>query len=163
MKNCVARYLDLLEKSFVLFRLDGFSRNLHKEVSTMSTYDSFNDMTQRNDHSQVWEIFVVMEWKKHLAYSRRYANTFFWRSCDRKEIDRVEESEGRLRGWIETYPGAGFQVIHPENCLQFVTDTDQSNGSATLPFCDGTVLSPGGHRGHRSFLTRTESATVREH
>lgn len=147
-KNTVARYLDLLEKSFVLYRLDGFSRNLRKEVSKMSKYyfydlgirnaliSNFNEMPLRNDVGQLWENFLVMERIKHLSYSGQAPNCYFWRTYDRKELDWVEESGGRLRGyefkwrpaavapprgWLETYPEADFQIVHPENYLDFVT------------------------------------------
>ncbi len=149
-KNTVARYLDLLEKSFVLYRLDGFSRNLRKEVSKMSKYyfydpgirnalvSNFNEMALRNDHGQLWENFIVMERVKHLSYSGRHFNCYFWRTYDKKELDWVEETGGHLygyefkwktanvvppRGWLETYPEANFRVIHPENYLEFLTTT----------------------------------------
>lgn len=147
-KNTVARYLDLLEKSFVLYRLDGFSRNLRKEVSKMSKYyfydlgirnavvSSFNEISMRNDLGQLWENFIVMERIKHLSRTRRQANFYFWRTYTKEELDWVEETGGHLhgyefkwnkpkvappRGWLETYPEADFRVIHPENYLEFVT------------------------------------------
>lgn len=147
-KNTVARYLDLLEKSFVLYRLDGFSRNLRKEVSKMSKYyfydlgirnaliSNFNEIDLRNDHGQLWENFVVMERIKHLSYTGQSANCYFWRTYNKKELDWVEETGGHLHGyefkwksssvkpprdWLETYPEAEFHVIHPENYLAFVT------------------------------------------
>jgi uncharacterized protein len=147
-KNTVARYLDLLQKSFVLYRLDGFSRNLRKEVSKMSKYyfydlgirnalvSNFNEIALRNDHGQLWENFIVMERIKHLSRTRHQANCYFWRTYTREELDWVEEIGGHLhgyefkwsrpkaappRGWLETYPEADFRVIHPENYLEFVT------------------------------------------
>lgn len=147
-KNTVARYLDLLEKSFVLYRLDGFSRNLRKEVSKMSKYyfydlgirnaliANFNPMKLRNDHGQLWENFIVMERIKHQSYSKQSVNNYFWRTWDKKELDWVEESGGKLRGyefkwgkatasppkgWLETYNNADFQCITPDNYLDFVS------------------------------------------
>ncbi|AFG36537.1 ATP-binding protein [Spirochaeta africana] len=147
-KNTVARYLDLLEKSFVLYRLDGFSRNLRKEVSKMSKYyffdlgirnaliANFNPLELRNDLGQLWENFLVMERVKHQAYSGVSGNNYFWRTYDKKELDWVEESGGELhgykfkwgktkasppRGWLETYAEADFRVIHPDNYLDFIT------------------------------------------
>lgn len=149
-KNTVARYLDLLEKSFVLYRLDGFSRNLRKEVSKMSKYyfydlgirnaliSSFNEIALRNDVGRLWENFLVMERIKHLSYTGQHANCYFWRTYTKKELDWVEETGGRLHGyefkwkpaevaaptgWLETYPEADFTVIHPDNYLDFVTVT----------------------------------------
>jgi predicted AAA+ superfamily ATPase len=147
-KNTVSRYLDLLEKTFVLYRLDGFSRNLRKEVSKMSKYyfydlgirnaliSNFNELTLRDDTGRLWENFLVMERVKHLSYTQRHANHFFWRTYDRKELDWIEEIDGRLhgyefkwkptqvappKGWLETYPEADFSVIHPDNFLDFIT------------------------------------------
>lgn len=147
-KNTVSNYLDLLEKSFVLFRLDGFSRNLRKEVSKMSKYffydigirnaliSNFNDLEKRNDHGQLWENFILMERIKHNAYAGIYANYYFWRTYDKKEIDFIEERGGKLHGfefkwknvgikapmdWLETYDNADYKVITPENYFNFVT------------------------------------------
>jgi predicted AAA+ superfamily ATPase len=147
-KNTVARYLDLLEKSFVLYRLDGFSRNLRKEVSKMSKYyffdigirnaliSNFAPLELRNDRGQLWENFLVMERVKHLSYTGQSANCYFWRTYDKRELDWVEEAGGRLhgcefkwnntkiaspKGWLETYPEADFRVVHQENYLGFVT------------------------------------------
>ena len=147
-KNTVARYLDLLEKSFVLYRLDGFSRNLRKEVSKMSKYyfydlgirnaliSNFNEPALRDDIGRLWENFLVMERVKHLSYTRRHANRYFWRTYDKKELDWVEEIDGHLhgyefkwkstevappKGWLESYPEADFNVVHPDNYLEFIT------------------------------------------
>ena len=147
-KQTVARYLDLLEKSFVIKRVGGFSRNLRKEVSKSCRYyfwdngirnaviNNFNPVADRNDAGQLWENYLFCERLKKRAYSRIHANIFFWRTYDRQEIDLVEERDGRLYGyefkwgkksprppriWLETYKNASFQVINQENFLEFVT------------------------------------------
>ena len=147
-QKTVRRYLDLLEKSFVLFRLDGFSRNLRKEVSKMSKYyfydlgirnaliSNFNDLDTRNDVGQLWENFMVLERIKRNAYSGVSANYYFWRTYDQKEVDFIEERGGRLHGyefkwrdnrkkppreWLETYADATYEVITPDSYLHFVT------------------------------------------
>ncbi|MFH1790171.1 MAG: ATP-binding protein [bacterium] len=144
----VLRYLDLLEKSFVIYRLDGFSRNLRKEVSKMSKYyfydigmrnaliNNFNKINTRNDVGQLWENFVIMERIKKNDYQQNYANYYFWRTYDKKEIDLIEERGGKLYGyefkytkktpsapkdWIGTYDNASFEVINKENYLNFIT------------------------------------------
>lgn len=145
-KNTVERYLDLLEKSFVLINLRGFSRNLRKEVTKTSRYyffdngvrnaiiGNFNALASRNDVGQLWENFMVMERLKKQACHKIYANNYFWRTWDQKEVDFVEEREGRLYGyefkwkdtvsappeWLETYKEAEFQCINRENYLDFV-------------------------------------------
>jgi len=143
----VWRYLDLLEKSFVLFRLDGFSRNLRKEVSKMSKYyfydlgirnaliSNFNDLNTRNDQGQLWENFIFMERIKRNAYKNTHANYYFWRTYDKKEIDLIEERMGELHGyefrwkkdkgtppkdWLETYKNATYKIITSKNYSEFV-------------------------------------------
>jgi predicted AAA+ superfamily ATPase len=145
----VARYLDLFEKSFILFNLRGFSRNLRKEISKKSKYyfydngirnaiiSNFNDLELRNDIGQLWENFIVVERQKKQTYHKIYANNYFWRTWDQQEIDWVEEREGKLFGyeftysaskskakpkdWFSTYSNAEFEVINSDNYLEFVT------------------------------------------
>ncbi|GMR10552.1 MAG: ATP-binding protein [Anaerolineae bacterium] len=144
----VGRYLDLLEKSFVLYRLDGFSRNLRKEVTRNSKYffydngirnaviAQFNRLDQRDDVGALWENFMVMERIKYLTYIAEAANLYFWRTYSQQEIDLVEERGRRLDGyefkwsqsktikpppeWARAYPKASFTVITPENYQELV-------------------------------------------
>lgn len=145
----VLRYLDLLEKAFVIIRLGAFSRNLRQEISNRAKYyffdngirnalvAQFNDLDQRNDVGQLWENFVFVERMKRRAYKAIYANAYFWRTYDQQEIDLVEEREGKLfgyeckwsprkavsapRSWLSGYADAEFAVITPENYLEFLT------------------------------------------
>ncbi len=145
----VQRYLDLLEKVFVLYRVYGFSRNLRQEISNKSKYyfydngirnaliAQFNDLDQRNDTGQLWENFVFIERMKRRTYAPIYANDYFWRAYQGQEIDLLEEREGNLFGfemkwstrkaiappklWRETYPNAQYQVVTPDNYLDFIT------------------------------------------
>lgn len=146
-KNTVERYLDLLEKVFVIYRRGGFSRNLRKEVAKSSRfyfYDTgirnalignFNPLAMRNDLGELWENYIVTERLKANEYSQRIVNSYFWRTYDRKEIDLVEESGGKLRAfeikwqpkeflpppdWQNAYPDSDFQVIHRENYPAFI-------------------------------------------
>jgi predicted AAA+ superfamily ATPase len=144
----VGRYLDLLEKAFVLIRVGGFSRNLRGEITNKAKYyfydngirnaliAQFNRLDQRNDIGQLWENFVFVERMKYRAYTSIHANVYFWRTYDQQEIDLVEEREGKLFGyeckwsaqksvippksWLTGYPNAEFVVITPENYLEFV-------------------------------------------
>lgn len=143
----VARYLDLLEKSFVICELRGFSRNLRKEITKKSKYyfydtgvrnaiiSNFNGLELRNDVGALWENFIFVERLKKRAYREIYANQYFWRTWDRKEIDLVEEREGKLFGyeikwspnkerfpkdWMATYPDASLEEISKSNYLDFV-------------------------------------------
>lgn len=144
----VKRYLDLLEKAFVVQRLNGFSRNLRQEVANKSKYYfldngirnavivQFNGLDQRNDRGALWENFMMMERLKYRVYRSLPANIYFWRTYQRQEIDLIEEYGGKLFGyefkwsqnkplrppavWKETYENSEFKVIHPENYLDFI-------------------------------------------
>ena len=146
----IQRYLDLLEKAFVLIRLGGFSRNLRQEVVNKSKYyfldngirnaviAQFNALDQRNDIGALWENFMFIERLKYRTYRSLHANMYFWRTYDRQEIDLVEERGGKLygyefkwspnkvipapRNWIGTYSNATFQVIHSDNYQDFILE-----------------------------------------
>jgi predicted AAA+ superfamily ATPase len=148
----IQRYLDLLEKSFVILRLGGFSRNLRQEVTNKikvyfidngirnAVIAQFNGLDQRNDIGSLWENFILMERMKQRAYQSIYANVYFWRTYDQQEIDLVEERDGKLFGyefkwahsktisaprtWVSTYPQAEFKVITPENYQNFILDVE---------------------------------------
>ncbi len=144
----VQRYLDLLEKSFVIVRLGGFSRNLRNEVTNKAKYyfmdngirnaliAQFNGVDKRNDIGQLWENFIFIERLKHRTYNSIYANMYFWRTYDQQEIDLVEEHDGNLFGyeakwstgksfvapknWAGGYPDAKFETITPDNYQKFI-------------------------------------------
>jgi uncharacterized protein len=144
----VARYLDLFEKSFVIYNLRGFSRNLRKEITKKSKYyffdngirnaiiSNFNPLKSRDDMGKLWENFLISERLKKQSYKNIYCGNYFWRTWDQKEVDFVEEREGKLFGyefkwndnktvkepkeWRGTYSNAEFKVITPENYLDFI-------------------------------------------
>ena len=144
----VQRYLDLLEKAFVVVRLSGLSRNLRKEVTSKAKYyfldngirnaiiSQFNPLALRDDVGKLWENFCFGERARFRAYTRLYANEYFWRTYDQQEIDLVEEREGQLfgyeckwsttstpvppRDWLSTYPNATFTAITPQNYQEWV-------------------------------------------
>jgi hypothetical protein len=146
-KNTVARYLDLLEKCYIIFSLQGFSRNLRKEITNSRRYyfwdngirnaiiSNFNRIPLRDDIGKLWENYCISERLKRNHYLSIQSNYYFWRTYDQKEIDLVEESSGKLEGtefkWTErpvkspaeflkTYPNSSFRVIHKENYLEFI-------------------------------------------
>lgn len=147
-RDTVERYLDLLEKVFVVYKVRGFSRNLRKEITKSSRYyfydngvrnsliQNFNPLALRNDVGQLWENFLMVERRKALSYGGRSANQYFWRTYDQKEIDYIEESGGRLsayefkwkgelrrateREFLEAYPGSEVKTITPDNFESFV-------------------------------------------
>jgi hypothetical protein len=147
-KETIARYIDLLEQSFVLFTLRGFSRNLRKEVNKKPKiyfYDlgvrnavigNFNYLNSRNDVAALWENFLLIEKLKRNKYLRHHCNQYFWRTYTGAELDYIEEYGGRLYGyefkynktakapktWIQTYANeqASFECINKDNFLNFV-------------------------------------------
>lgn len=147
-KNTVERYLDLLEKTFVIFRLRGFSSNLRKEVTKSPRYffydigirnaliNNFNLLKLRDDAGMLWENYIIAERIKKQEYLQIPSNNFFWRTYDQKEIDLIEEREGKLFGyeckwsvtkknkqpkeWLKTYKNAEYEVITPANYLKFI-------------------------------------------
>ena len=146
-KNTADHYLDLLEKAFVLRRLGGFSRNLRNEVTKNSRYyfvdngvrnaliNNFNPLELRNDPGELWENYLVMERLKRQEYLRETANNYFWRTYTKKELDLVEERDGKLHGyemkwgkakpsapkdWTMGYPEATWNLINRDNYLTFV-------------------------------------------
>ncbi|WP_423129424.1 ATP-binding protein [Gaoshiqia sp. Z1-71] len=146
-KQSVERYLDLLEKTFVIKKVGGFSRNLRKEVVKTARYyfwdngirnaiiNNFNLLGGRYDEGMLWENFLFMERLKTKSYKRIFSADYFWRTYDRQEIDLVEDRDGKLFGyefkwkprkvkapkaWSEAYPGSEYQVISSENFLEFL-------------------------------------------
>ena len=107
-KNTVDRYLDLLEKAYILYSRRGFSRNLRKEITKSRRYyfydngirngliNNFNLLAMRDDAGILWENYILAERLKHNLYRGRLAESRFWRTYDHQEIDLVEEWGGRL-------------------------------------------------------------------
>lgn len=146
-RNTVIRYLNILEKSFVVKNIRGFSQNLRSEVVKNSRYyfwdngvrnaviSNFNSIASRNDIGMLWENFLVMERLKTQSHLEIISNNYFWRTYERQEIDWVEEREGKLFGyefkwqkkdmkvprlWKENYPEASYEVFTRENYLEFL-------------------------------------------
>lgn len=149
--DTVISYIDLLEKSYVVFRLGAFSRNLRKEISKKDKvyfYDNgvrnilIEDTKEwhvRGDQGALWENFLISERLKANHYTRRHCSSYFWRVYTGAEIDYIEEREGKIfsyefklrkqkaekaappRTFLNAYPGSKFQSIHMNNWLDFVT------------------------------------------
>jgi uncharacterized protein len=145
----VEKYIDLLEKAFVVFRLYSYSRNLRNELTKSRKvyfYDNgirnavisqFNVVDNRSDISALWENFMVSERKKRNAYSQRFVNEYFWRTQAQQEIDYIEESEGKLDAfefkWSQTkkaripltfkraYEVEYLKLLTPGNFVEFIT------------------------------------------
>jgi predicted AAA+ superfamily ATPase len=101
-KNTVNNYIDLLEKSFVIFRLNSFSKNLRNEIKAnrkIYFYDNgvrnmlignFNNLEFRQDKGALWENFLVSERIKQLSYTNSLGRPYFWRTTSQQEIDYIE-------------------------------------------------------------------------
>lgn len=146
----VEQYVQLLEKSYILFQLPAFSRNLRNEIKKgrkIYFYDNgirnaviknFNPPDLRQDTGALWENFLVSERQKHNAYTRRAVNSYFWRTHAQQEIDYIEESGGQLNAfefkWNEkakvklpesfanAYPGTGFSSVNRNNYMEFLVN-----------------------------------------
>ena len=146
-KKTVMRYLDLLEKCYVVFSLSGFSRNLRNEFTKSPRYyfwdngirnaliSNFNAINLRDDIGRLWENYCISERMKKNHYHQQMVNSYFWRTYDQKEIDFVEESGGKLSGFefkwnesnakpprqfLDAYNPSDFKVINRENYLEFI-------------------------------------------
>ncbi len=148
-RRTVERYINLLEKAFVIFRVRSFSRNLRKEIRKANKiffYDvgirnsivqQYQDMTLRSDKGSLWENFLICERLKFLQTHQMNPNYYFWRTHDKQEIDYLEEYNGQLtayemkwktgkkkipKAFIESYPNSQIQFIDRENFEGFVSD-----------------------------------------
>lgn len=145
-KQTAVSYVEILEKTFIIFRLRPFSRNLRKEIDKMHKiffYDTgvrnalinnFNPISLRGDRGQIWENFVISERRKRQYWAGNSLNNYFWRTYDQQEIDLIEEKNGKLfafeikwkkekksspKIWQETYPNSEWQSVNRENFLDF--------------------------------------------
>lgn len=144
----VGRYLDLLEKAFVIMPVTGFSRNLRSEIVSKNKYyfldpgirnaviSQFNGLPDRNDAGQLFENFIILERMKKRSHQHILRNAYYWRTYKQQEIDLVEEGEGKLesyevkwgsdkrisapKDWQKSYQNATFQIINRENYLDFI-------------------------------------------
>lgn len=147
-KVTVEKYIDLLEKCFVVFRLPSYSRNLRNEIKKgkkIYFYDNgirnavlsnFAQPEFRTDMGALWENFLVSERLKQNIYKGTYAQMYFWRTQAQQEIDYIEECDGQLstfefkwnpktkatfpKTFNEAYPGSTFEIITPENYERFI-------------------------------------------
>ena len=139
----VGRYIDVLEKMFVIKKVRGFSRNLRNEISKKAKYyfldngvrnaviGQFGTLANRNDVGGLWENFVFMELLKQSVLRGSSDQYYFWRTHTGKEVDIVRESGSTITAieckwsatttapalWRETYPDSNFISINKENYL----------------------------------------------
>ncbi|WP_373492959.1 ATP-binding protein [Aquiflexum sp.] len=149
-KETAEKYIDLLEKSYVIFKLNSFSRNLRREIKRgrkiyfwdngvrNALINNFNGVSLRSDVGALWENFIISERMKHLHYSGINANVFFWRTTTGKELDWLEERGGIIHtyeakwnpkrrsnfplGFQDAYPDSTFTLVNPENYLSILSE-----------------------------------------
>ena len=144
----VRTYIDLLEKSFVIFQLKSFSNNPRKEVTKMSKIyfwdngirnaiiGNFNSLGQRNDIGALFENFIISERLKLFAMNNEVPKAYFWRNYNQSEVDYIEISNGSInayeikwntrknnkvsKAFTNLYPEAHSEVITPRSLQGFV-------------------------------------------
>lgn len=143
----IEKYLDVLEKGFVIASLGALKRNLRNEIRGKKKYyfydtgvrnallSQFNGVSERNDIGALWENFLFIERLKTRSYLARYASQYFWRTYEQKEIDLIEEYDGAFHAYefkwtksrvpypkkfLESYKQSSFEVITRENYWDFL-------------------------------------------
>lgn len=147
----VERYIDLLEKTFVVFRLPAFARNVRTELKKSrkiyfhdlgirnAVINTFTPLENRSDTGSLWENYLIVERMKLISAEPKNCNRYFWRTTQQQEIDYIEESDGRLGAWefkwnsrktarfsmtfLHAYPNTPTTVITPENYSNFLMHT----------------------------------------
>ncbi len=144
----IEKYIDLLEKCFIIFRLNGFNRNLRNELKKSKKiyfYDNgirnaiiqnFAPLSLRQDTGALWENFFISERVKANHYSRNFSKLYFWRTTTQQEIDLIEEKDGQFSAFemkwnlnkktkfpasfLENYSVKESVIITPENYLNYL-------------------------------------------
>ncbi len=143
------KYIDILEKSYIIFRLGSFSGNLRNELKMTrkvffwdlgvrnAVIGNFAPLENRTDSGALWENFVISERMKIKEYDSSFAQSYFWRTKDQSEIDYIEEEDGGVKAFefkwnpsksgtkcpssfASAYPGASFTVVTPDNIEEFL-------------------------------------------
>ena len=143
----VQRYLEILEKAFIIFRLQGFSKNLRKEISKSPRFyfwdngirniiiSNMNSIDLREDIGKLWENYCVSERIKIQTYKETFSDFYFWRTYDKQEIDLIEVINTGInayefkwgekfaappKAFINNYPEAKFDTINRDNFFNFL-------------------------------------------
>ena len=145
----VEKYIDLLEKCYIIFKLSGFSRNLRTELKKAKKFyfydngirnailQNFAPLSLRQDVGALWENFFISERLKANQYAGRYVNSYFWRTNQQQEIDYIEDEDGQLSAFemkwnpnkgktslpasfLNAYPIRQSVVVTPDNYLNLI-------------------------------------------
>ena len=146
--STIEKYIDLLEKAYIIYRLPALNRNLRNELKKgkkiyfwdtgirNAVIKNFNPLELRQDKGALWENFIISEKLKNNSYQGKWVNSFFWRTLAQQEIDYVEEYAGKIfafefkwnpkqnvkitKTFLNAYPNAVAKVISPENMDEFL-------------------------------------------
>lgn len=146
-KETIEKYIQILERAFIVFRLNSFSRNIRNELKKSrkiyfydcgirnAVINQFSPIELRNDKGALWENFLIAERKKLNHYHQNYCNTYFWRTTAQQEIDYIEEMNGQLNAYefkwkdgkhkftstfVSNYHPTSTQLIHHQNFDNFL-------------------------------------------
>lgn len=147
-KGTVERYVDLLEKAFIVFRLNAFSRNVRNEIKKgkkiyftdngirNAVIGNFQQLELRTDKGALWENYIISERFKKLSYNGFYGSSYFWRTTQQQEVDYIEEQDGKISAFEfkinptkksklpltfrNAYPVSYFNTISPSNIEDFL-------------------------------------------
>ena len=153
----VKRYIDLLEKAFIIFRRNQYRRNQRAEIGKLrkiyftdlgirnALLDDFKPLELRNDVGALWENFCVIERLKYIQNQNMRVRSFYWRNSDKREVDIIEEEGGTLRAFeckfsskkqpkppvdfIRSYPDTYFSVVSPNNFTESLLSRSQHKPS----------------------------------
>jgi len=147
----VNKYIDLLEKSFIIFSLAPYFTNKRKELNKSKKiyfYDlwirnavinDFNDIENRRDVWDLWENFLIIERMKYNSYYDNFLSSYFWKNYNQQEIDYIEDYNSKLyayeikwgkkkvklpQSFAKTYQNANFELVNKQNYLNFVLGRD---------------------------------------
>ena len=140
--DTVRRYIDLLEKAFIIFRRNQYRRNQRAEIGKLrkvyftdlgirnALIDDFRPLEHRDDIGALWENFCIVERLKFLQSTNKRVSSYYWRNNDKREIDLIEQESGEVRAielkygskkptvpidFQRDYPQASFITVNPEN------------------------------------------------
>lgn len=158
-KNTVAKYLDLLEKAWIVFKLPALHRNVRNEIKRGKKYyfwdngilntilGNFNILNMRTDTGALWENFIVSERLKAIRNAQIYRSYYFWRTTMQQEIDLIEESGAKFSAYeikfnprkkpqisktfSSAYPVQSYNLVSPENYHEFLINPDLDSDPAT--------------------------------
>lgn len=152
--DTVKRYIDLLEKAFIIFRLNQFKKNMRSEVGRIRKvyfYDlgirnaliqNFQPLELREDSGALWENFCIMERRKYLSTTGRHVRSYYWRNKNKREIDYVESESEKVRAYefkfgkknpkvpiefTRLHPNASYKVVRPDNFSSVLFENDTPN------------------------------------